>query len=134
MCSPVWNPFGETAFRLGNRHVLGHQPGNKIMNKHALPAFAGLILLAGAGVAAADTLVLTPDETTAVHEYITTQKVTPVEPPSGFEVSVGATLPDTIELHALDVPKVQKKYEYVVIGKQTVLVEPQTRKIIQVIE
>ena len=104
------------------------------MNKHALPAFAGLLLLAGAGVAAADTLVLTPDETTAVHEYITTQKVTPVEPPSGFEVSVGATLPDTIELHALDVPKVQKKYEYVVIGKQTVLVEPQTRKIIQVIE
>jgi hypothetical protein len=104
------------------------------MNKYTLPAVAGLFLVAGAGIAAADTLVLTPDETTEVQQYITTQSVTPVEPPSGFEVSVGATLPDTIELHALDVPKIQKKYEYVVIGKQTVLVEPQTRKIVQVIE
>jgi len=42
--------------------------------------------------------------------------------------------PDTVEVHALDVPKVKTKYDYVVIGKQTVLVEPKTRKIIQVIE
>jgi Protein of unknown function (DUF1236) len=104
------------------------------MKRTRIPAVAGLFLLAGAGLAAADTLVLTPDETTAVHEYITTQKVTPVEPPSGFEVSVGATLPDTIELHALSVPKVKHKYEYVVIGHQTVVVEPGTRKIVQVIE
>jgi hypothetical protein len=108
--------------------------GKTIMKKHILAALAGTLLLAGAAIAAADTLVLTPDETTEVQQYITTQQVTPVEPPSGFEVSVGATLPDTIELHALNVPKIQKKYEYVVIGKQTVLVEPQTRKIVQVIE
>ena len=104
------------------------------MNKYTLPAVAGLFLLTGAGIAAADMLVLTPDETTSVHEYITTQKVTPVEPPAGFEVSVGATLPDTVEVHALEVPKIKHKYEYVVIGKQTVLVEPESRKIIQVIE
>ena len=30
--------------------------------------------------------------------------------------------------------KTKQKYDYVVIGKQTVLVEPGTRKIIQVIE
>ena len=101
------------------------------MRKHTLPALAGALFLAGAGVAAAETLILTPEETTTVHEYITTQQVTPVEPPSGFEVSVGATLPDTIELH---VPKIKEKYDYVVIGNQTVLVEPSTRKIIQVIE
>jgi hypothetical protein len=104
------------------------------MNKYTLPAAAGLFLLAGAGIAAADTLVLTPEETTTVHEYITTQKVTPVEPPAGFQISVGATLPEGVEVHALDVPKIKHKYEYVVIGKQTVLVEPETRKIVQVIE
>jgi hypothetical protein len=106
----------------------------KTMTKHILPALAGLAFLAGAGIAAADSLVLTPEESTTVHEYITTQQVTPVEPPSGFSVSVGATLPDTVEVHTLDTPKIKQKYDYVVIGKQTVLVEPGTRKIIQVID
>ena len=103
------------------------------MKKHVLPAVAGLALLASAGVVAAETLVLTPEETTTIREYVTTQKVTPVEAPSGFTVSVGATVPDTIKLYAVDSPKIKNKYEYVVIGKQTVLVEPGTRKIVQVI-
>jgi len=114
--------------------VFACKPRKRIMNKHALPALAGLFLLSGVSIAAADNLVLTPDETTTVHEYITTQKVTPVEPPSGFEISVGATLPDTVEVHALDVPQIKTKYDYVVIGNQTVLVEPGTRRIVQVIE
>lgn len=104
------------------------------MKKHVTPALAGLLLLGGLGVAAADTVVLTPEEQTVVHDYITTQSVTPVEAPSGFTVSVGATLPDNIEVHTLETPKIKQKYEYVVIGKQTVLVEPGTRKIVQVIE
>ena len=104
------------------------------MKKQVSMSVAGLLFLAGASIAAADTLVLTPDETTAVHEYITTQKVVPIEPPSGFSLSVGATLPSTVEVHTLDVPKVKTKYEYVVIGKQTVLVEPGTRKVVQVLD
>jgi len=92
------------------------------------------LLLAGAGVAAADTVVVTPEEQTAIKEYVTTQKVTPVEPSAGVQISVGATLPDTVEVHALDVPKVKTKYDYVVIGKQTVLVEPGTRKSVQAID
>jgi uncharacterized protein DUF1236 len=112
------------------------EPSNKenTMKKHIWTAVAGLLFLAGPSIAAADTVVLTPDETTAVHEYITTEKVTPVEPPSGFTVSVGATLPSSVEIHTLDVPKVKTKYDYVVIGKQTVLVEPGTRKIVQVLD
>jgi hypothetical protein len=92
------------------------------------------LLLAGAGIAAADTVVVTPEEQTAIHEYVATQKITPVEPPAGVQISVGATLPDTVEVHSLDVPKVKTKYDYVVVGKQTVLVEPGTRKIVQVID
>ena len=104
------------------------------MKNYASTAVVGLFFLAGASIAAADTLVLTPDETTAVHEYIVTQKVTPIDPPSDFTLSVGATLPSTVEVHTLDVPKVKTKYDYVVIGKQTVLVEPATRKVVQVID
>src|SRR5262245_60398136 len=99
------------------------------MKKHVLPVVAGFLLIGGTGLAAADTIVLTPDETTEVHEYVTTQKVVPVEAPSGFTVSVGATLPETVHVHTLAVPKIKHKYDYVVIGNQTVLVEPGTRKI-----
>ena len=42
-------------------------------------------------------------------------------------------MPDTIKLYAVDSPKIKNKYEYVVIGTKTVLVEPGTRKIVQVI-
>ena len=104
------------------------------MRKYALPAVAGLMLVSGIGLAGAETLVLTPEDTTTIHDYVVMQKVAPVEAPSGFAVSVGTAVPDTIELRAIESPKVKHKYQYVVIGKQTVLVDPGTRKIIQVID
>jgi hypothetical protein len=102
------------------------------MKKLVLPAVAGFMLLGGTAIAAADTVVLSPEESTTIHEYVTTQKVTPVEPPAGFSVSVGASLPDTVELHAVNSPKIKHKYSYTVIGKQTVVVDPDTRKIVEV--
>jgi|SwirhisoilCB2_FD_contig_31_18666031_length_369_multi_2_in_0_out_0_1 hypothetical protein len=103
------------------------------MKNHLLPAFAGLALLGGTALAAAqDTIVLTPEDSTVVHEYVTTQKTTAIEAPSGFAASVGGTVPDTIELHTIESPKIKHKYRYAVVGKQTVVVEPQTRKIIEV--
>lgn len=97
-----------------------------------LPAFAGLALLGGTAIAAADTVVLSPEDSTVIHEYVTTQKVAPIQAPSGFSVSVGASVPDTVELHAVEAPKIKHKYSYTVIGKQTVVVEPETRKIVEV--
>jgi hypothetical protein len=102
------------------------------MKKYAVPAVAGLLLLGGTAIAAADTVVVSPEESTVIHEYVTTQKVTPIEAPSGFSVSVGATVPDTVELHVVEAPKLKKKYSYAVIGKQTVVVEPETRQIVEV--
>ena len=102
------------------------------MKNHLLPALAGLALLGGTAIAAADTVVLSDEDSTTIHEYVTTQQVTPIEPPSDFSVSVGASVPDTVELHAVEAPKIKHKYSYAVIGKQTVVVEPETRKIIKV--
>ena len=39
--------------------------------------------------------------------------------------------PDTVELHAVEVPDV--KYRYVVVGGRTVLVDPDTRKVVHII-
>lgn len=102
------------------------------MKNYVLPVLSGLVLLGGTAIAAADTVVLTPEESTTIHEYVTTQKVTPIEAPSGFSVTVGETVPDAVELHVVEAPKMKKKYSYTVIGKQTVVVEPDTRKIIEV--
>ena len=50
----------------------------------------------------------------------------------GVELNIGSTLPDTVELHELDVPDVS--YRYVVVDDRTVLVDPDTREIVQVID
>jgi Protein of unknown function (DUF1236) len=95
---------------------------------------AGLLLLAGTGVVTAQTVIVTPEQETVIREYVVKQRVEPVQPPPDFEISVGATLPDTVEVQPLDVPDIETRYSYVVVGEQTVLVEPGTRRIVQVIE
>jgi hypothetical protein len=95
-------------------------------------AVAGLLLLGGAGLAAAQAVVIAPEQETVIREYVTKQQVAPAEVPADVQITVGSTLPDTVELHTLDVPDV--KYSYVVVGNQTVLVEPDTRKIVHVMQ
>ena len=94
---------------------------------------AALVLgtaLAGSALAQT-TVVIAPEQETLIREYVTTHTVAPAEI-TGVEIAVGATLPETVELHALEVPDVT--YRYVVVDGKTVLVEPETRKIVHVIE
>jgi hypothetical protein len=102
------------------------------MNIRLTHAAAGLLLLASGGVAAAQSVVIAPEQQTLIREYVVTQKVQPVELPSDVQVTVGSVLPEAVELRPLNVPDVQ--YQYVVVGNQTVLVEPATRKIVYVME
>lgn len=67
-------------------------------------------------------------------EYVVKQHVEPVAPPSGVDITVGTTLPDTVEIHDLDVPDMKTRYSYVVVEGRTVLVELGTRRIVRVIE
>jgi hypothetical protein len=91
-------------------------------------ALGALLLLAGAGVAAADSVVIKPEQETVIKEYVHKQPLASINLP-GVELSVGSTLPETVELH--EIPDVQ--YRYVVVDNQTVVVDPGTRKIVQVI-
>ncbi|TPI12717.1 DUF1236 domain-containing protein [Mesorhizobium sp. B4-1-3] len=98
------------------------------MKMHFTSAAAGLLLLAGIGAAAAQDVVIAPEQETVIKEYVHKQPLASVEVP-GVKLSVGSTLPDTVELH--EVPNV--KYRYVVVDNQTVIVDPGTRKIVKVL-
>jgi hypothetical protein len=91
------------------------------------------ILVSGAGFALADTVVIAPEQQRVIHEYVVRQDPAPVVLPSDTMVEVGTVVPDTVEIHQLDVPDLQVQYDYMIVNGQTVLVDPQTRKIVQII-
>ena len=76
-------------------------------------------------------MVIQPEQETVIKEYVTKHKVESVDAPD-VTISVGESLPDTVELHELDVPDVS--YRYVVVNGKTVLVDPGTRKIVRVMD
>jgi len=98
------------------------------MKMHITSAAAGLLLLAGIGAAAAEDVVIAPEQETVIKEYVHKQPLASVKIP-GVELNIGSTVPDTVELH--EVPNV--KYRYVVVDNRTVIVDPGTRKIIKVL-
>ncbi|ESZ20180.1 DUF1236 domain-containing protein [Mesorhizobium sp. L48C026A00] len=99
------------------------------MKIHLVPAAAGLALLTGVGAATADQVIITPEQQTVVRQYVERHPLASISL-LGVELNVGSTLPDTVELH--EVPDVE--YRYVVVDDRTVLVDPGTRRIVQVID
>jgi hypothetical protein len=110
------------------------QPKERVMKIECKSAIAAMLLLGGAGVAAAQDVVIAPEQETVIREYVVKQQVQPIAPPPDVEITVGSTLPDTVEVQALEVPDIQTKYSYVVLDGRTVLVDPGTRKIVHIIQ
>lgn len=98
------------------------------MKNLALAGIAAASFLGYVGLAAADDVVIAPEQETVIKEYVHKQPLASVNLP-GVELNIGTALPDTVELH--QIPNV--KYEYVVVDNRTVVVDPGTRKIIKVI-
>lgn len=97
------------------------------MRMHLSAAAAAFLLFAGVGVAAAEDILIQPEQDTIIREYVKKQPLASVKLP-GVELNVGSAVPDTVELH--EVPNI--KYRYVVIDNRTVLVDPGTHKIVKV--
>ncbi|MBZ9672436.1 DUF1236 domain-containing protein [Mesorhizobium sp. B2-1-8] len=97
--------------------------------KKNLAAVAAVLLLAGVGAAAAEDVVIQPEQETVIKEYVKKQPLASIKIP-GVELNVGTALPDTVELH--EVPNV--KYRYTVVDNHTVIVDPGTRKIVKIIQ
>ena len=97
------------------------------MRTHLTSTAAAVLLLAGLGAAAAEDIIIQPEQETVIREYVKKQPLASLKLP-GVELNVGTALPDTVELH--EVPNV--KYRYTVIDNRTVVVDPSTHKIIKV--
>ncbi|CAH2408244.1 hypothetical protein MES5069_660030 [Mesorhizobium escarrei] len=55
-------------------------------------------LLAGIGVAAAQDVIIEPEQETVIREYVKKQPLASVNLP-GVELNIGSTLPETVQLH-----------------------------------
>lgn len=93
---------------------------------------AGMALMATSAMA--QTVVIAPETRTEIKEYVVKHKATSVELPSGVEIRSGVVLPETVELQTFDGISSASDYRYVVVDGRTVLVEPGTRRIIEVID
>jgi hypothetical protein len=76
------------------------------------------------------TTVIAPEREKVIREYVHKKPLASISI-LGLDLSIGSTLPDTVELHQVEVPDAQ--YEYTVVNDHTVLVDPTTRRIVQVI-
>jgi len=92
---------------------------------------AASILLAGTALAAAQTVVITPEQETVVREYVKANPVV-VQRPSNFELVVGALIPDILKPGELAENTLPNKYQYVVIDGRTALIDPGTRKVVHI--
>jgi hypothetical protein len=97
-----------------------------------LSTLAAGVLLGGVGAAAAQEVVIVPEQETVIREYVIEHPVDPVELPPGVEIVVGTPLPETVELYPIDEPGMD--YRYVIVEGRTVVVEPETREIVRILD
>ena len=101
--------------------------------KRIIIASALALAMTGSAFAQSATITIAPEQRTKIKTYVTEKKVKPVVIKE--KVTVGATLPADIEL--IEAPSdwgpEVVKYRYVYSDNQIYLVEPSSRRVIQVI-
>jgi hypothetical protein len=100
----------------------------------SLPAFAQSTTVTTETTTSGATVTIAPEQRTKIKKYVVEQKVKPMTVEK--RVTVGATLPAEVELHTVpsDWGPGLTRYRYVYSGDDVVLVEPSSRRVIQVIE
>jgi hypothetical protein len=80
------------------------------------------------------TVTIAPEQRTKIKQYVVQQKVKPVTVKE--RITVGATLPADVELMAVpsDWGPDVARYRYVYSGDHVMLVEPSSRRVVQVID
>ena len=113
------------------------------MKRSLLAAAAVVVLTSSAfaqsttvttGSAPAASVTIAPEQRTKIKTYVTEKKVKPITVKE--KITVGATLPADVELLAVPAdwgPDVVK-YRYVYWDNHVALVEPSSRKIVQIID
>lgn len=95
---------------------------------------SGLAAAQTVGVAPADTVVIAPEQRMIIKQYVVQERVSPVILQE--RVAVGSVLPADVELRTAPTtwgPAVSP-YRYVYTNDNVLLVEPGSRRVIQVID
>ena len=105
------------------------------MKRSLLAGITAVAVLAGGQAIAQSVAVeISPEQRTRIKEYVVKEKVKPVT--IRESVRVGATLPADVDLVA--VPETWgpsfSRYRYVYHGDNVVLVEPSSRRVIEIID
>jgi hypothetical protein len=100
----------------------------------ACPALAQTTIQTAPAPGASATVTLAPEQRTRIKQYVVQHKVKPVTVKE--RISVGATLPADVELVAVpgDWGPDLARYRYVYSDDRVVLVEPSSRRVMQVID
>jgi hypothetical protein len=85
---------------------------------------------AGGTTEAKPVVTLSPEQRTRIKRYVVTQGGQPAR--ASVNVSVGATIPQALELDYL--PGEMSKYRYAVVNDRPVIVDPNTKRVLQVID
>jgi hypothetical protein len=98
-----------------------------------LMIIAAAMMLSGSAMAQA-VVEIAPEQRSVIKQYVTTHKVAPARVKE--RVVVGATIPQDVELAPVpsDWGPSFSRYRYIYTGDDVVLVDPGTRKVIQVID
>ena len=100
--------------------------------KPIIAATAAALVISGQ--APAQTVVITPEQRTAIKEYVMKERVRPHKLES--RVKVGATIPDDVEL--APVPEIWgrsfRPYYYAYTGEDVIFVDPSSRRVVEVID
>ncbi len=110
--------------------------------KRAMMLSVAMLLISGAAYAqstvvttgAAPVVTVEPEYRTRIHTYITEHRPPPIE--TRERVVVGATIPADVELREVpdDWGPAITRYRYVYSNDHVVLVEPSTRRVVQIVE
>jgi Protein of unknown function (DUF1236) len=91
----------------------------------------------GAPMAQDDTWTVRPEERTVIHDYVVKERIRPVQVQE--DVTVGAPVPQGVELAPVpqeiytSVPE-SRRYEYFDWNGRVVFVDPDTRKVVQIVD
>jgi Protein of unknown function (DUF1236) len=105
------------------------------MKRTLLAGAAALaIVVSGQALAEGVSVEIAPEQRTRIKEYVVKEKVNPVTVRE--RVTVGATLPADVELRAVpsDWGPSVSRYRYVYHDNHVVLVEPSSRRVVQIID
>jgi len=89
--------------------------------------------VATAATTTTTTTTVTPDQESAMTTYVTKHKVKSVTAPSGFTVTTGAALPESVQIQEFPSDVGVTGYGYADIGGTTVIVG-NDRKIVRVVK